>query len=75
MEKLFVLFSADEWISRNSFALIGVFDSMKMAIHAANEFDGYNLSADDKKALEKILQTQGRERNYFIHKVVLNEIQ
>ena len=75
MEKLFVLFSADEWISRNSFALIGVFDSIKKAIHAASEVDGYNLSADEKKALEKTMQTQGRERNYFIHKVVLNEIQ
>ena len=74
MNKVFILWSCDEHHSNHSKNLIGIFTEHHKAVNAADEFDGYNMSLQDKDNLEKINQTQGLEINYMIESRVLNEI-
>lgn len=74
MENVFILFSCDQWHTKKSKYLIGVFSEKHRAVRAANEFDGYNLTETDLLCLEERNQTQGLEINYIIQECILDEI-
>ena len=74
MENVYILFSADQWLSKVSYNVIGIFTEKHRAINAAKERNGYNLTENDLNNLEHINQTQSLDVNYVIEKRILNQI-
>ena len=64
-----LLYESDAWLMKSSMVLLGVFESMVIALNALNvdlKDNGKNvLSEEDCKQLLENGQTQGKEINYY----------
>lgn len=80
MEKVFLVFEGDAWLSKNSLILMGVYDNIENAIldiieqmSEDGELDGEKNRDDVAKELSCGHQTYGFDRNYIIKTASLNE--
>jgi hypothetical protein len=75
MKQVYLLKSSDQWHSRESEILIGVYSSKRNAIKAAKIYNGIGTSLSNEIAnkLEEHNQTQGLEINFSIEIININE--
>ena len=74
--KVYVLYQTDAWNSHGSERVLAVCSSLQKAIEFAdrNAIElGEQLFKDDLDLLEEIMQTQGKETNYLIEPIVVDE--
>lgn len=78
MRKIYIVYSTDAWLSFRSRDVIGICNSIKNCVKVVQSCikrrSYSSLSKDDKWNLENILQTQGRENNFHIEEVQINEL-
>lgn len=80
MNKAFLVYQGDAWLSKNSLVLKGVYDSIEKALpdileelSLALALNGEMTADNVANALVREHQTQGLETNYLIEVVTLNE--
>ena len=78
MKILFAIYKTDVWLSTSSKKLISIVDDKSIIENLIVEYiiknNLENLSNDDRSNLLYIFQTQGREDNFQIDEVILNEL-
>lgn len=74
--KVYILYQTDAWNSRESESVIAVCSTHQKAIEFADKDaieNGVQLSLNDLRLLEEIGQTQGRNTNYMIEPIEVDE--
>ena len=75
MERVYVVYAGDRWLSTASLELIAVCDNVENVFKLIEE-DAKDINEPltdyHKEELEKHFQTQGRECNYMIEATELN---
>ncbi len=78
MKKIFLLFYTDQWNSTESKRIIAATTSHDKAVKMINIYIGAEnddpLGEDDLDNLNRINQTQGREINYLIEEITVNQL-
>lgn len=81
MDKFFIIWESDAWLSKNNRVLMGIYDSLEKAIDSIltemskqNAFEKSGPNREDtRRMLENLHQTQGFDTNYLIDTVSLNK--
>jgi hypothetical protein len=78
-KNVFVVSTCDAWLTHASMTMLCISTTRNKAILVCRKHssqDGNNpLDKDELAHLKSRLQTQGREENYYIEEVTLNELQ
>ena len=79
MEKVFVLYSGDAWLSRSSMVCMGIFSSLEKAINSVIGELSYTLDEDELDKCYKDLvnhrQTYELNENWYIEIVELDKFE
>lgn len=74
--KVYILYQTDAWNSHESEQVLAICSTRQTAIEFADRNaieQGEQLSKHDLEMLEEIGQTQGRETNYLIEPIMVDE--
>lgn len=77
MEKVYLLYSGDAWLSTSSLECMGTFTTFDKLVESLQEYLSKYLNPDEvDEMIEEMklnYQTQGHRRNWMVEVVTLNE--
>ena len=78
MEKVYILYEGNAWLSNNSLVPMGVFENEELLTKGTKELIFNTFDEDEAEEVfdefKNFKQTSGRDYNYFVKEVELNKI-